>query len=106
MTPCVSLMSPSDLEARLARQALELVKIPRIYGDEKALADYFEKWGNRVFGKAAVHRIGNALWMGEPDHRVSVALVGHLDTVAPPEGEEWKAQVRIDGDRVTATGSV
>jgi len=98
-------MSPSDVESRLAKRTLELVRIPSIYGDEGALADYFENWGNQVFGAQFVHRVGNALWLGNADERPSIVLVGHLDTVAPPEGAGWQAHVQIDGDRVVGLGS-
>lgn len=95
-------MSLSDLANRLAERALELVRIPSVYGDEGALADYMEKWAQGH--DLHVHRDGHALLIGElQSEKPTIALTGHLDTVAPPEGEIPEA--RLDGDRIVGLGS-
>jgi succinyl-diaminopimelate desuccinylase len=89
----------SDPEA-LARLALELVAVPSVTGEEAALADLVEARCRALPG-VAVERLGNALVARVGDLGDAVALVGHLDTVPPWEGDE----PRLEGTRVIGRGA-
>ncbi len=80
-------MAP-DLASRLARRTLDLVRTPSVYGDERALCDEIEAWAKAKFSPNRVVRVGNAVVAGRPSGaRPAIALVGHLDTVPPHEGD-------------------
>lgn len=87
----------------LAERALELVRIPSVIGDERALADHVEAWARRHFAPREVLRVGHSLLLGPAvDPRPTVLLVGHLDTV--PAHPESRAP-GVDGDRLYGLGS-
>jgi succinyl-diaminopimelate desuccinylase len=93
----------SDLPDKLARRTLELVRTESVYGDERALCDQVEAWAAARFSAERVRRVGNALVAGRPSKvRPAVALVGHLDTVPPHEGDPAPA---IAGGRVIGVGA-
>ena len=85
----------------LAALTHELVRIPSVTGDERAIADVVERRCRDLPG-VRVERLGNALVtrVGPLDHP-AVALVGHLDTVPPWEGHESG----IDGTVVVGRGA-
>ncbi len=92
-----------DLAAKLARRTLELVRTPSVYGGEKALCDALCAWAAERFSPGQLTRVGNSLAAGRPSgSRPAIALVGHLDTVPPHEGDPEPA---IDGDRVVGLGA-
>ncbi len=92
-------MTPETLAAR----ALELVRIPSVIGDERALADHVEAWARRHFAVTEVRRVGHSLVLGPAvDPRPTVLLVGHLDTV-PAHPDSGPA--RLEGDRLFGLGS-
>ena len=92
-----------DLAARLARRTLQLVRTPSVYGDEGALCDEVEAWAHAHFSAERVTRVGNALAAGRPTGtRPALALVGHLDTVPPHDGDPAPA---IAGDRLIGLGA-
>ncbi len=89
--------------SELAQRALELIKVPSVIGDERALADLVEAWALRHFPKDQVLRVSHSLVVGAlDDPRPAIALVGHLDTVPahavpnPP---------RLEGDRLFGLGA-
>lgn len=69
-----------SLEGRLVSSLLELLRIPSVTGDERALADALA----RRYRHEEVRRLGDSLIVGveDPD-RPNVLLVAHLDTVPP-----------------------
>lgn len=87
----------------LAQRALELIRIPSVIGDERALCDVVERWAVGRFGQAGVRRVSNSLAVGRPDDpRPTLALVGHLDTVpANPDG----TAPRVEGGRLVGLGA-
>lgn len=87
----------------LAQRALELVRVPSVIGNEKALADHVERWARSTFAADEVVRVGHSLAIGRRvDSRPAICLVGHLDTVPEnPDGTE----PRIDGDRLIGLGA-
>jgi succinyl-diaminopimelate desuccinylase len=87
----------------LGARALELVEIPSVIGHEQALADFVEAWARRHYAPEEILRVSHSLCIGRrDDHRPSVALVGHLDTVpAHPEG----TPPRLEGTRLHGLGS-
>ncbi len=87
----------------LAERALELVRIPSVIGDEKAIADLVEAWARRHYAANEVVRVSHSFVIGRrEDARPTIALVGHLDTVpAHPDGN----LPRIEGDRLYGLGA-
>ncbi len=82
-------MPTSRLHERLADLTLELVRVPSVTGEERELAHRIERWALSTpqVARDDVIREGNALIVGQPDHRrPCVALIGHLDTVPPADG--------------------
>jgi succinyl-diaminopimelate desuccinylase len=91
-----------SLAQRLAALTLDLCRIPSVIGEERALCDHLEA---RLSGRfpSALRRVGNSLVAGTlDDPRPTLALFGHLDTVAGHEGDP---PPRIDGDRVVGLGA-
>jgi succinyl-diaminopimelate desuccinylase len=87
----------------LATRALELVKVPSVIGDERALADLVEAWARAHFPPEQVLRVSHSLVVGRRDDpRPSVALVGHLDTVPAHPG---RSPARLEGGRLYGLGS-
>ena len=70
------------------------MRIPSEIGDETQIADWTEAYLLNVLPPAHVARYGNAILAGHPeDHRPTLALFGHLDTVparedGPPRKDE------------------
>jgi succinyl-diaminopimelate desuccinylase len=94
--------TPTDSEARLAQDLLELCAIKSEYGNERAIADHVQARLERS-GLAPVKRIGDSVVAGEPSgSRPLVALLGHLDTV-PDAGNAWPP--RREGDLVYGLGA-
>lgn len=87
----------------LAERALELIRIPSVIGDEKAIADLVEAWARAHYKPEEIVRVSHSLVIGRRDDpRPSLALVGHLDTVpAHPDGNV----PRIEGDRLFGLGA-
>ncbi|MFT3710603.1 MAG: succinyl-diaminopimelate desuccinylase [Archangium sp.] len=87
----------------LAERALELISIPSVIGNEKAIADFVETWARKHYANEEVLRVSHSLVIGRlDDPRPSIALVGHLDTV--PVATTPNAP-RIEGDRLFGLGS-
>lgn len=85
----------------LAELTAQLVDIPSVTGDERAIADLITR---RLAARATgeVLRSGNAVvWRGPERGRPLVVLVGHTDTV-PPQGNVGS---RRDGDMLYGIGS-
>ena len=93
----MNLAAPIDLLALTA----ELIAIPSVSRDERALADRTEAWCAGC-PWLETHRIGDNVVartvLGRPQR---LLLAGHLDTV-PPNGN---AAPRLDGDRVAGLGA-
>ena len=87
----------------LAVRALELLRVPSVIGDEKALADHIEAWARARFSDAEVLRVSHSLVLGRRvDPRPMVVLAGHLDTVpAHPAGNP----PRIEQGRLYGLGA-
>lgn len=84
---------------RLARSLLELLRVPSVTGEERALADLLA----RRYAGEEVRRLGDSLVVGARDpRRPTVLLVAHLDTV-PPAPSDGPPEVR--GDRVVGRGA-
>lgn len=82
----------------LAELARRLVAIPSVSGEEKALADWVQRWlvEDAALAPSLVRRFGNCLLVGAvATDRPTVALVGHLDT-APPLAASVRAEL-VDG---------
>jgi succinyl-diaminopimelate desuccinylase len=87
----------------LAERALELLRIPSVIGDERAIADHVEAWAVRRFGRGLVLRRSHSLVVGAlDDPRPAVALVGHLDTVP---GRPDDGPARVEGERLFGLGA-
>lgn len=82
---------------------MELLSIPSVLGDEKRIAGFVERRLRKRLSD--VRRHGNAVAAFGPKRRGRplVALVGHLDTVLPAEGDANKP--RFDGARVYGLGA-
>lgn len=92
-----------QLASRLAQSTLSLCRISSPIGQEGPLADHVERWALERFRREEVLRVGHSLVVGRlKDHRPTVALVGHLDTV-PAHPSDGPA--RIDGERVFGLGA-
>ncbi|MDP3505693.1 MAG: succinyl-diaminopimelate desuccinylase [Myxococcales bacterium] len=92
-----------SLSLRLAQRALELIRVPSVIGNERALADLVEAWATTRFGAAGVVRVSHSLAVGRRDDpRPAITLVGHLDTV--PENPDGTAP-RLEGGRLVGLGS-
>lgn len=87
----------------LAQRALALCQIPSVITHEKAIADHVEAWALSKFPRSQVFRHSHSLVVGNrEDPRPSIALVGHLDTVAAhPES----GPTRIEGGRIHGLGA-
>lgn len=87
----------------LAERTLELVRIPSVIGDERAIADHVEAWARRHFSDDEVFRVSHSMVLGRRDDaRPTVALVGHLDTVPV---HPTPNVARLEGDRLFGLGS-
>ena len=97
--------SISSVRERLAQACVELVRIPSVTGNEAAIADHLERWALSLtqVSREDVIRHGNALIVGTPDTRPCVALVGHTDTVPPPD--KGAIEASRDGDRIVGLGA-
>jgi succinyl-diaminopimelate desuccinylase len=95
--------SPTPLALRLGQRALDLIRVPSVIGNERALADLVESWAITRFGRAAVVRVSHSLAVGRRDDpRPAITLVGHLDTV--PENPDG-TQPRLDAGRLIGLGA-
>ncbi len=94
---------PPPTAEQLGRRALALCEIDSAIGEERALADHVERWALSHFPRGEVFRKSHSLVLGAlADPRPTLALVGHLDTVAPhPED----GRPRISGDRLYGLGA-
>ena len=94
-------MAPDALGSRLLERAAELVAIPSVSLDEKAIADHVEA-RLRANPALGVDRVGNNVVartsLGRSERLI---LAGHLDTV-PPHGND---EPRIEGDRLSGLGA-
>lgn len=91
--------TPSPVEAL----ALELLAIPSVIGNERALADHVERWA-RARPFSAVERVGDNLLVCPRVPRADVPrvlLLGHLDTV-PDSGPN---PPRLDDERIHGLGA-
>ena len=87
----------------LAERALELIRVPSVIGNERALADVVDAWATRRFGRDGVVRVSHSLAVGRRDDpRPCITLVGHLDTV--PENRDGTAP-RLEGSRLIGLGA-
>lgn len=87
----------------LAERALELIRIPSVIGDERAIADFVEAWARTHYPSEELLRVSHSLVIGKrSDPRPAFALVGHLDTV--PVGAAPNPP-RVEGDRLFGLGS-
>lgn len=85
----------------LAELLAQLVDIPSVTGDERAIADHVTERLARA-AKGEVLRSGNGLvWRGPQRGKPLIVLAGHLDTV-PPSGN---AKSRRDGDKLYGVGT-
>lgn len=93
----------TPLALSLAERALELIRLPSVIGNERAIADHVEAWAKGRFGASGVLRVSHSLAVGRRDDpRPALTLVGHLDTVPEnPDGTE----PRIVGDRLIGLGA-
>jgi succinyl-diaminopimelate desuccinylase len=82
----------------LADTLVELIDIPSVIGNEKAIATALEF---RLAAHRPVQRLGNAVVAGEPTGKPLIGLYGHVDTV-PEQGNET---ARRKGDRIYGLGS-
>lgn len=88
---------------RLAERALELLRIPSVIGQERAIADHVEQWARLHFSPEELVRVSNSFALGRRvDPRPTLTLVGHLDTV--PENPDGSAP-RLEGDRLIGLGA-
>ena len=93
-----------SLADRLAAWCQALVAIESVYGNEREIADTMERWSTAVFKAEHIVRIGNNLVLGDLSAAgETLALVGHLDTVPPPDGTV--AEVKRDDGRIYGLGS-
>lgn len=89
-------MSPSD---RLADLLVELLAVPSVTGEERALADLLAE----RYADEDLRRIGDSLVVGSAGgQRPVVLLVAHLDTVPPTDADRTPLR---DGDRVVGRGA-
>jgi len=87
----------------LATRALELIRIPSVIGEERALADEVERWARQHFTAEEILRVSHSLVIGRRvDPRPTIALVGHLDTVP---GLTEANPPRLEGDRLYGLGA-
>lgn len=95
-------MPPAIVTAEaLAELTAQLVDIPSVTGNEKAIADWITR---RLAARASgeVLRSGHSVvWRGPDRGRPLVVLVGHTDTV-PPQGNEG---ARREGDKLFGIGT-
>jgi succinyl-diaminopimelate desuccinylase len=87
----------------LAARALELIRIPSVIGEERALADAVEAWARARYAPRDVLRVSHSFVLGpRQDPRPMLLLVGHLDTVPvnPASGP-----ARLEGDRLFGLGA-
>lgn len=92
------------LADRLAAWCEALVAIESIYGNELEIADALERWSTTVFPAEQIVRVGNNLVLGDlSTEGDTLALVGHLDTVPPPNGTI--ADVKLEDGIISGLGS-
>jgi succinyl-diaminopimelate desuccinylase len=87
----------------LAARTLELVRIPSVIGEERALADHVAAWARAHYPPDQVLRVSHSFVLGRRvDPRPTLLLVGHLDTVPvnPASGP-----ARLEGDRLVGLGA-
>jgi succinyl-diaminopimelate desuccinylase len=91
-----------DVPRALTELLMELLAIPSVIGEERAIADFVEARLRRRLRD--VRRVGNAVvGLGPRQGRPRLGLVGHLDTVAAAPGDVNAP--RIDAGRVHGLGS-
>lgn len=93
----------AELRQSLIDTTLDLVRIPSVIGDERAICDHVEARLLRRFKRHEVTRLSHSLVV-EPGPRdptkPTVGLLGHLDTV--PDRQD--GPVRIEGTRIIGCG--
>ncbi len=92
-----------DAITSVERLALDLLAIPSVIGDERAIADHVET-RLRELGPATLRRQGDNLFArarADRDGRPRLLLLGHLDTVPGSEPNP----PRVDGDRLCGLGA-
>lgn len=82
----------------LADTLIELINIPSVIGDEEEITTAIEF---RLTAVRPVHRLGNALVIGESTGKPIIVLYGHTDTV--PEQRNGTASVQ--GERIHGLGA-
>jgi succinyl-diaminopimelate desuccinylase len=82
----------------LSDTLVELIDIPSVTGSEEEIATALEF---RLARRHPVHRIGNALVVGEPAGKPLIALYGHTDTV-PVQGNE---KALLSDGRISGLGA-
>lgn len=95
----------SQLRQRLIESCLDLVGIPSVTGDERAITDHLERWARAqpALTRDDVIRHGNGLIVGSmQDHKPCIALIGHTDTVPHYEGYQGPHQ---DDTKVYGVGA-
>jgi succinyl-diaminopimelate desuccinylase len=95
--------APAELERALVETTLELVRIPSVTGDERAICDAVEARLRRALPAGRVLRFRDTLvawpWPRRPGRPV-VGLFGHLDTV--PDHDHGVA--RVEDGRIFGCG--
>ncbi len=103
------------LADRLADRCLELCSISSVTGEEAKICDHVVEWARGLLSPKEITRHGHSLVLrcpprgdaGERGEHAStgrpiIALVGHLDTVPPHEGDPAPSKTR---DRIKGLGS-
>ena len=94
-------MNPATLPLDLLALTAELIGIPSVSLDERALADRVEAWCSGI-GWLETHRVGdNVVARTDLGHSQRLLLAGHLDTV-PPNGNSTPV---VTGDCVAGLGA-
>jgi succinyl-diaminopimelate desuccinylase len=91
------------MTAQLVETTRRLLEIPSVTGEEKEIADQVEAWMREIKGYDVRRFMDSVIVTNlRADHRPTVTLVGHLDTV-PPQGAF--PTPRIEGDRLHGLGA-
>ncbi|MFN0060047.1 MAG: succinyl-diaminopimelate desuccinylase [Planctomycetota bacterium] len=95
--------APGPYAARVLDLTEELVRIPSVLGDERAIADHLERCFAAAHPHALVRARNSLCVVPRPldATRRTLLLVGHVDTVPPSGGES----VRREGDRLHGLGA-
>ena len=100
---------------RIVELASELIAIPSVSGDEKAVMEWVAGWCDgrgidyRVTAKDAA-RPNVIAWVGDPASGPVIAMNGHLDTVPVSDADSWVTDpfdpvVSDDGKKLFGRGS-